>query len=487
LEKIVIDAKIFLNTKIEDSGLLSAMGNIGLAPVRYLFKGRTIQEVTEQKLVTTWPFKADNCCVEMLKTVASVVLLIPGLLLSLFKVAAYLYSDVKDKHALVKKHMTQINQSPSHESVGGAINRIVGDSSDPKSKAQPESAPKTEPKEKSNQTDLATVSLKDGSRVAYNLVVIITMNLEAIIKEDFTALFDLVEKCKDSNYEFIANPLGDSKATLKKWGMIGRDDQVSEDLRKIVLNSVEGSGLSLRLVNPLGSTPNIPYADTPSIHDQTKSPPGPEPLPTSKPMTTPAQQPDQTSNSNRPQDASLEDISKMNGEAMEKLCNNLQVNDRNDYIKCMLIYAIKAQKFDKGNVDGAFHDMIPHFQGSNGKPKSFVYEDITAGRKNEGNTLLHEILKCTFLSPKAKRSAFYFILRDGHEYLRNYFGNKGLGKPTATGDRPIEFVAAPWGDSLKKVFEALPKPDQIAFFESDDDSVVHDRLKIITGIEKPQA
>lgn len=125
----MIDAKIFLNTKIENSGLLSAIGNIGLAPVRYLFKGHTIQEVTEQKLVTAWPFKADNCSVKMLKTVASIVLLIPGLLLSLFKAAAYLYSDVKDKHALVKKHMTQTNQSPSHERVAGAVNRIVGDPS----------------------------------------------------------------------------------------------------------------------------------------------------------------------------------------------------------------------------------------------------------------------------------------------------------------------------------------------------------------------
>jgi hypothetical protein len=41
------------------------------------------------------------------KTAASIVLLIPGLLIALFKLAAYFSSDVKDKHALIKKHLTE--------------------------------------------------------------------------------------------------------------------------------------------------------------------------------------------------------------------------------------------------------------------------------------------------------------------------------------------------------------------------------------------
>jgi hypothetical protein len=114
------DLKVFLKTKVEDSGILSYIGNKGLAPVRYLFKGQTyqikkdeIERILSFKKYEIKPyFTRFNFVTSektMLKTVAAVVLLIPGLLLSLFKLAAYIFSDVREKHQLVKKSITPIN------------------------------------------------------------------------------------------------------------------------------------------------------------------------------------------------------------------------------------------------------------------------------------------------------------------------------------------------------------------------------------------
>lgn len=184
----------------------------------------------------------------------------------------------------------------------------------------------------------------------------------------------------------------------------------------------------------------------------------------------------------RPQDDSLENISKMTQESLNELCKNIEVKDRNDYIKCMLIFAIKAEKFETANVDMTFHEMIPYFQDNHGQLKQFVHEDIAAGRSNQENTLLHEILKCKFLSGKAKGSAFEFILRDGHDMLRDYLGDRTLGELNQWGNRPTTFSVVKWGDSLKKLFESLPVEEQKEFFA---DSSIADRLNSFTGIVKP--
>lgn len=184
-------------------------------------------------------------------------------------------------------------------------------------------------------------------------------------------------------------------------------------------------------------------------------------------------------NVSRLQGNSLENISKMTKEEMDIICNCPIVNNRNDYIKCMLIFAIRADKFSDGDVDMAFHDMIPYFQRF-GALKQFVHDDIAAGRRNEENTLLHEILKCEFLTPKAKGSAFGFILRDGHDYLRDYYGDRSLGPVNQWGNRPTNFDRVEWGDSLKKIFDTFSTDQKQAFFASSSDIAA--RLRSFTGI-----
>ena len=97
------------------------------------------------------------------------------------------------------------------------------------------------------------VTLRNGSQVPQVTLISVYMNIEAAAQENFMALFDLVEKCKDAGYKFVTNPFGDSKAILKAHALIDENENVHDDIKTIVLNSVEGSGMSLKLVNPLQS------------------------------------------------------------------------------------------------------------------------------------------------------------------------------------------------------------------------------------------
>lgn len=185
--------------------------------------------------------------------------------------------------------------------------------------------------------------------------------------------------------------------------------------------------------------------------------------------------------SNRLQDAPLEEISKMTEEEIEKLCQSIKVENRDDYKKCMLIYAIKGQMFS--DIDMELHSMIAHFQDENGELKQFVHEDIAEGRNNKEDTLLHEILKCKFLSAKSKGSVFNFIIREGHDYLRDYIGDRTLGEANNWGVRPTTFSTVKWGNSIKIIFDNFSEEDKKDFFET---CVDEDRLNSFTEIKKPQ-
>lgn len=102
-------------------------------------------------------------------------------------------------------------------------------------------------------SSVVMATLRDGYEVPQVTVVVTTRNLRAAAQENFVALFDLAEKCKDARYKFVSNAFGDSKAILKKWALIDESEKVNDDVRKIVLNSIEGEGLSLKLVSPLQS------------------------------------------------------------------------------------------------------------------------------------------------------------------------------------------------------------------------------------------
>jgi hypothetical protein len=99
------------------------------------------------------------------------------------------------------------------------------------------------------------VTLRDGSQVSEAILITTTMNIEAAAAaaaaEHCHVLSDLVEKCKDVGHRFVTDTSVDSKSILQQFNLINSNEQVDEDVRKIVLNLIEGSGLFLRLVNPI--------------------------------------------------------------------------------------------------------------------------------------------------------------------------------------------------------------------------------------------
>lgn len=100
---------------------------------------------------------------------------------------------------------------------------------------------------------LKVATLKDGSQVAQLALFTTTLNLKAVMQENVIVLSELVEKCKDANYQFVATFGVGSKAILTKHALMNEREEVHDDIQKIVLNSIEGSGLNLRLVSPLQS------------------------------------------------------------------------------------------------------------------------------------------------------------------------------------------------------------------------------------------
>lgn len=134
----MIDVSIFLNTRVENSGALAWIGDKGLAPYRYLFNGKTMQvqprdsdKVIEVHHVEAfhvdgdWNYSKTNPFLRsestgMIKTILSIVLLIPGIIVGIvFKALAYLSSAIREKHSLVKEHFTPINRT-----IGSVANPI---------------------------------------------------------------------------------------------------------------------------------------------------------------------------------------------------------------------------------------------------------------------------------------------------------------------------------------------------------------------------
>lgn len=119
---------LFLNTKIEGSGALAWIGDKGLAPFRYLFNGRTVRIESrdgspELEIHHVASFHKDgdwnrsntnrdlrSSATGKIRALVSVVLLIPGLVLSVFKLLAYFFTDMRARHSLAKEHFTPVNR-----------------------------------------------------------------------------------------------------------------------------------------------------------------------------------------------------------------------------------------------------------------------------------------------------------------------------------------------------------------------------------------
>jgi hypothetical protein len=99
---------------------------------------------------------------------------------------------------------------------------------------------------------MKTITLKNGTQEPYSLVAIVTISLKMLIMEDPICFYELVMKCRDHNHEFFGN-------TSLRLGQLGLTDDagnVSRQIRNIVLSSVEGDGLDMRLGSPIAADSN---------------------------------------------------------------------------------------------------------------------------------------------------------------------------------------------------------------------------------------
>ncbi|MDP2967068.1 MAG: hypothetical protein Q8N87_01505 [bacterium] len=93
--------------------------------------------------------------------------------------------------------------------------------------------------------------LKNRAEEVEGLVIATMVSLEHLLKSNPIVFYELVMKCRDNNYQF----LGNTAEPLEELGLVQRDRTVHDSIRNIVLSAAEGSGLGMKLVSPVPSTP----------------------------------------------------------------------------------------------------------------------------------------------------------------------------------------------------------------------------------------
>lgn len=113
----------FLNTKVENTGVLSDLGNFGLTPVRYLFGGQTMRYSPATGSVSIPLFHPEGAQNQlrsagsyfvssetgMIKTALAIICLVPGIFLAIFKMLSYIFPDVRRSHRLAQQFITPVD------------------------------------------------------------------------------------------------------------------------------------------------------------------------------------------------------------------------------------------------------------------------------------------------------------------------------------------------------------------------------------------
>ncbi|HSW86328.1 MAG TPA: hypothetical protein VLG49_02390 [Rhabdochlamydiaceae bacterium] len=94
------------------------------------------------------------------------------------------------------------------------------------------------------------VILKDGSEVPKTTFENVRKKLEKLKEEgNFGVLVDLHDMCLDNTFQPQKNPFQDSKILLKERCLLQANDEINPDIQKIVLNCLEGRGLTTKFVD----------------------------------------------------------------------------------------------------------------------------------------------------------------------------------------------------------------------------------------------
>ncbi len=79
------------------------------------------------------------------------------------------------------------------------------------------------------------------------LVSVIYMSLEKLLEEQPTAFYDIVMMARDKNYK----PFGKNGEVLAQLVLINKDNSMHDSIKNIILASVEGDMMEMKLVNPI--------------------------------------------------------------------------------------------------------------------------------------------------------------------------------------------------------------------------------------------
>ena len=119
----------FFNTEIQDSSFLSAIGDFGLTPVRYLFNGNKVLIKKDEQDNSTIEVhhvesfyhekyhyskstaELESSTASMLKCIGMIIGLVPGFFLCIFKAFAYFSADTREDHRVAKLHFTPFDMT----------------------------------------------------------------------------------------------------------------------------------------------------------------------------------------------------------------------------------------------------------------------------------------------------------------------------------------------------------------------------------------
>ena len=91
------------------------------------------------------------------------------------------------------------------------------------------------------------IKLKDGTYIPEAIAKVLSISLKGLMQNNPIAFYEFVTKCRNSDHEMFGN----TPEVLQSLSLIEQDGQIRNEVKKFVLNSVEGENLEMRLVNPV--------------------------------------------------------------------------------------------------------------------------------------------------------------------------------------------------------------------------------------------
>jgi len=97
---------------------------------------------------------------------------------------------------------------------------------------------------------MEVVMLRNGTEEAKPLVAVMMMSLEHLMDEQPLALYDLVMKCRDREYQFF----GDNEKYLQDLKLVETNGNIHGSVRNIILSAVRGEGIDMMLGSPVAKS-----------------------------------------------------------------------------------------------------------------------------------------------------------------------------------------------------------------------------------------